>query len=158
MVEGRVQEMSNLIDRKKVIDAICLDRCCISTMDRCEKNDEYCELVEYILNIPVEKLKRQTGEWEEVDITVRESELVNILSCSRCHFWLVEPKKHFNVYHFCPNCGAKMKYEKEPEKPTIMQSINLLRRMQNPEEWEPAITRDDWYALEAAINALEKQT
>ena len=36
-------------------------------------------------------------------------------------------------------------------------AISLLRRIQDPEPYEPKITEDAYYALEMGINALEEQ-
>ena len=37
------------------------------------------------------------------------------------------------------------------------ESIPILERLQEPEPWEPQISRDAYEALELAIEALEKQ-
>lgn len=41
---------------------------------------------------------------------------------------------------------------------TTQEAIDMLRRLQNPEPWEPAITNDAFDALEMAIKALEEKT
>lgn len=37
------------------------------------------------------------------------------------------------------------------------EAIPILKRLQEPEAWEPQISRDAYEALELAIEALEKQ-
>lgn len=37
------------------------------------------------------------------------------------------------------------------------EAIPILKRLQEPEAWEPQISRDAYEALEMAIEALEKQ-
>ena len=38
---------------------------------------------------------------------------------------------------------------------TVLQAIELLKRMQEPEAWEPAITPETFEALQMAISALK---
>ena len=40
---------------------------------------------------------------------------------------------------------------------TPQEAIPILERLQEPEPWEPQISRDAYEALEMAIEALEKQ-
>jgi len=40
---------------------------------------------------------------------------------------------------------------------TPQEAIPILKRLQEPEAWEPQISRDAYEALELAIEALEKQ-
>ena len=40
---------------------------------------------------------------------------------------------------------------------TNEKAISILRRLQDPEAWEPKITKDVWNALELAIKKLEEQ-
>ena len=39
---------------------------------------------------------------------------------------------------------------------TVLQAIELLKRMQEPEAWEPQITADAFEALQMAISALKR--
>ena len=41
------------------------------------------------------------------------------------------------------------------EKMTNSEAIKILERLQEPEPWEPQITREAYQALEVAIEALE---
>ena len=41
---------------------------------------------------------------------------------------------------------------------TNKEAIPILKRLQEPEAWEPQISRDAFDALELAIEALEKQS
>lgn len=40
---------------------------------------------------------------------------------------------------------------------TPQEAIPILKRLQEPEQWEPQISRDAFEALDLAIDALEKQ-
>lgn len=40
---------------------------------------------------------------------------------------------------------------------TPQEAIPILKRLQEPEAWEPQISRDAFEAMELAIEALEKQ-
>ena len=44
------------------------------------------------------------GKWEYVDVTINT---MSQLRCSICGWWTLDLSVN-GVYHYCPNCGARM--------------------------------------------------
>jgi hypothetical protein len=55
--------------------------------------------------------KQSEGEWRDRGVVKRATtENAPIVECSECNITFCDLiNNHYFMYHFCPNCGAKMK-------------------------------------------------
>ena len=89
--------MAEYIERKRAI------------VDACNSLElypsEYATLEDALNKIPAADVAPvRHGRWEYTP------ETINVLSqirCSGCGWWTLDPSVD-GVYHYCPNCGAKM--------------------------------------------------
>lgn len=96
--------MDDLISRQAAIDAI-NHICPVDTEYDCTLLDRVD--VRYVLSyLPTAQPKRMRGRWMEVDGWDGDV----IYQCSECkeEFVLIDGTPQDNLYHYCPNCGARM--------------------------------------------------
>ena len=112
--------MGDLIDRWEAIETICRASCedmSETTQRQCALNDA-CEVIEMFKDVPSVEPKR--GKWEEkstFDVDESGEQIIQewqSARCSVCGKYHTTPYMYyFDVYNFCPNCGADMRGEKE---------------------------------------------
>ena len=97
--------MSDLISRQKALDGLKYEMKYGAVIDQCGLDTAY----DIIEDIPSAEPERKTGKWIEQDDgwdgTYYEC------SCCREPFTLIDGTPTDNLYNYCPNCGAKLRWE-----------------------------------------------
>lgn len=106
--------MAEYCEKKALIREIISDMTAfVGSPDAVQKHDEQCNYaISCVENAPAADVAPVVhGRWEYTP------ETINVLSqtrCSGCGWWTLDPSVD-GVYHYCPNCGAKMDEYNESE-------------------------------------------
>ena len=109
--EAWKQIESDLISRADALEW--LEHCAKSDCDDCAygiQSMEWCseKMLECVEAIKAECVSAErVGEWEHWGSPFSEDDIINIMVCTNCGMRFVEIKGE--IFHYCPNCGAKMK-------------------------------------------------
>lgn len=100
--------MAEYIEKESTINKICNEKC-RSEYGKCQKGKHdnkfifcVCDFIRW--QKPADVAPVVHGRWEHTRQTI---DTLGQTQCTNCGWWALDPSVD-GVYHYCPNCGAKM--------------------------------------------------